>query len=147
VELVVASLRAGGRLVHVGAGTSGRLGVLDAAECPPTFTSPPGQVVGVIAGGPEALVRAVEAAPDDAAAARRAQGQLAEVAACSPPEVDGEGLIRRMGALALGAAVAGEGDVPQQLAQLLPRDLGLLLMGAAGAAPPGSLPARGERVH
>jgi N-acetylmuramic acid 6-phosphate etherase len=64
VDLVVASLRAGGRLVHVGAGTSGRLGVLDAAECPPTFTSPPGQVVGVIAGGPEALVRAVEGAED-----------------------------------------------------------------------------------
>ncbi|MBI5836222.1 MAG: N-acetylmuramic acid 6-phosphate etherase [Candidatus Eisenbacteria bacterium] len=64
VDLVVASFRAGGRLIHVGAGTSGRLGVLDAAECPPTFSSSPGQVVGVIAGGPEALVRAVEGAED-----------------------------------------------------------------------------------
>ena len=59
VDLVVASFREGGRLVYVGAGTSGRLGVLDAAECPPTFGSDPGRVVGVIAGGPEALLRAV----------------------------------------------------------------------------------------
>lgn len=64
VELVVASFREGGRLVYVGAGTSGRLGVLDAAECPPTFGSDPGQVVGVIAGGRAALVRAVEGAED-----------------------------------------------------------------------------------
>jgi N-acetylmuramic acid 6-phosphate etherase len=49
----------------VGAGTSGRLGVLDAAECPPTFGTPPEQVVGIIAGGPEALVRSVEGAEDD----------------------------------------------------------------------------------
>ena len=45
----------GGRLVYVGAGTSGRLGVLDASECPPTFGTPPGMVVGLIAGGPTAL--------------------------------------------------------------------------------------------
>uniref|UniRef100_A0A832ICM4 N-acetylmuramic acid 6-phosphate etherase n=1 Tax=Eiseniibacteriota bacterium TaxID=2212470 RepID=A0A832ICM4_UNCEI len=64
VDLVVASFREGGRLVYVGAGTSGRLGVLDAAECPPTFGSDPGRVVGVIAGGPEALLRAVEGAED-----------------------------------------------------------------------------------
>jgi N-acetylmuramic acid 6-phosphate etherase len=76
VELVVASLRGGGRLVHVGAGTSGRLGVLDAAECPPTFSSPPGQVVGVIAGGPDALVRAVEGAEDRGEDGARAMDQL-----------------------------------------------------------------------
>ncbi len=64
VELVVASLREGGRLIYVGAGTSGRLGVLDASECPPTFGSDPEQVQGVIAGGPSALVRAVEGAED-----------------------------------------------------------------------------------
>jgi N-acetylmuramic acid 6-phosphate etherase len=51
-------LRRGGRLVYVGAGTSGRLGVLDASECPPTFGTPPGMVVGLIAGGPTALTRA-----------------------------------------------------------------------------------------
>ncbi|HEY2155143.1 MAG TPA: N-acetylmuramic acid 6-phosphate etherase, partial [Isosphaeraceae bacterium] len=57
--------RRGGRLIYVGAGTSGRLGVLDASECPPTFNSPPGMVVGLIAGGHTALTRAVEGAEDD----------------------------------------------------------------------------------
>jgi N-acetylmuramic acid 6-phosphate etherase len=66
--LVLESLRRGGRLIYVGAGTSGRLGVLDAAECPPTFSTPPEMVQGVIAGGPEALVRALEGAEDDEAA-------------------------------------------------------------------------------
>lgn len=64
VELVVASFREGGRLIYVGAGTSGRLGVLDASECPPTFGSDPDSVQGVIAGGYGALVRAVEGAED-----------------------------------------------------------------------------------
>ena len=64
VELVVASFREGGRLIYVGAGTSGRLGVLDASECPPTFGSPPDWVQGVMAGGTIALVRAVEGAED-----------------------------------------------------------------------------------
>jgi N-acetylmuramic acid 6-phosphate etherase len=66
VELVVASFREGGRLLYVGAGTSGRLGVLDASECPPTFGSDPEQVQGVMAGGMGALVRAVEGAEDRA---------------------------------------------------------------------------------
>jgi len=57
-------LRRGGRLIYLGAGTSGRLGVLDASECPPTFNSRPWQVVGLIAGGPTALTRAVEGAED-----------------------------------------------------------------------------------
>ena len=64
VELVIASFREGGRLVYVGAGTSGRLGVLDASECPPTFGSDPQMVQGVMAGGMGALVRAVEGAED-----------------------------------------------------------------------------------
>ncbi len=64
VELVLASFREGGRLVYVGAGTSGRLGVLDASECPPTFGSDPAMVQGVMAGGHAALVRAVEGAED-----------------------------------------------------------------------------------
>jgi N-acetylmuramic acid 6-phosphate etherase len=64
IDIVANRLRAGGRLVYVGAGTSGRLGVLDATECPPTFSSPPGQVVGMIAGGPIALTQAVEGAED-----------------------------------------------------------------------------------
>lgn len=72
IELVVGSLRAGGRLVYVGAGTSGRLGVLDASECPPTFGTDPTRVVGRIAGGVDALVRSLEGAEDDRAAGRRA---------------------------------------------------------------------------
>jgi N-acetylmuramic acid 6-phosphate etherase len=64
IDVIAQRMRQGGRLIYVGAGTSGRLGVLDAAECPPTFNSPPGQVVGVIAGGSAALTRAVEGAED-----------------------------------------------------------------------------------
>ena len=64
-SLVEAAFRAGGRLVYVGAGTSGRLGVLDAAECPPTFGTPPEMVIAVIAGGAPALVRSIEGAEDD----------------------------------------------------------------------------------
>ena len=69
VDLIEAAFRAGGRLIYVGAGTSGRLGVLDAAECPPTFGTPPEMVVGVIAGGYAALVKSVEGAEDDVNAA------------------------------------------------------------------------------
>lgn len=65
VDSVVERLRAGGRLFYVGTGTSGRLGVLDASECPPTFGVEPELVQGIIAGGYEALHRAVEASEDD----------------------------------------------------------------------------------
>jgi N-acetylmuramic acid 6-phosphate etherase len=65
IQLLETAFRAGGRLVYVGAGTSGRLGVLDAAECPPTFGTPPDMVIAVIAGGAQALVRSVEGAEDD----------------------------------------------------------------------------------
>jgi N-acetylmuramic acid 6-phosphate etherase len=75
VELVVDAFRAGGRLVYVGAGTSGRLGVLDATECPPTFGTPPALVVGVIAGGRPALDRSQEGAEDDGAAGAAAMDQ------------------------------------------------------------------------
>lgn len=68
VEGIVARLRGGGRLFYIGTGTSGRLGVLDAAECPPTFGVSPDLVQGVIAGGYEACYRAVEASEDDAKA-------------------------------------------------------------------------------
>ncbi|MFQ5869011.1 MAG: N-acetylmuramic acid 6-phosphate etherase [Candidatus Zixiibacteriota bacterium] len=69
VELIVEALRGGGRLIYFGAGTSGRLGVLDAAECPPTFGASPKQIIGVIAGGRKALWRAIEGAEDDVDAA------------------------------------------------------------------------------
>lgn len=69
VELVAASLRRGGRLVYLGAGTSGRIGLLDAVECPPTFGTAPDQVVALLAGGPNAFAVAVEGAEDDPHAA------------------------------------------------------------------------------
>ncbi|MFJ1810105.1 MULTISPECIES: N-acetylmuramic acid 6-phosphate etherase [unclassified Streptomyces] len=66
VDAVAARMARGGRLVYAGAGTAGRLGVLDASECPPTFNTAPGQVVGLIAGGPTAMVTSVEGAEDSA---------------------------------------------------------------------------------
>jgi len=72
VEIVSRSLQSGGRLFYVGAGTSGRLGVLDASECPPTFQTPPDLVQGIIAGGQRALWQAVEGAEDDPEAGVRA---------------------------------------------------------------------------
>ena len=65
VEHIVAAFQSGGRLVYMGAGTSGRLGVLDASECPPTFGVPSSMVVGLIAGGETALRNAVEGAEDN----------------------------------------------------------------------------------
>ena len=64
VDAIAKRLKAGGRLFYLGAGTSGRLGVLDAAECPPTFCSPPELVQGVLAGGPAALLRSSEGLED-----------------------------------------------------------------------------------
>lgn len=66
VEWAIAALSDGGRMFYIGAGTSGRLGVLDAAECPPTFGVSPDMVVGLIAGGEKAFIKAVEGAEDDA---------------------------------------------------------------------------------
>jgi N-acetylmuramic acid 6-phosphate etherase len=64
IEIIAKQLRIGGRLIYLGSGTSGRLGVLDATECPPTFGTSPSQVVGLIAGGASALTRAIEGAED-----------------------------------------------------------------------------------
>ena len=72
VEVLVLTLSGGGRWFNVGAGTSGRIGVLDAAEIPPTFGYPPDRVQGILAGGPDALISAVEGAEDRAEDARRA---------------------------------------------------------------------------
>src|SRR5262245_8540729 len=72
VEIIVAALKNGGRVCFVGAGTSGRLGVLEAAEVPPTFGTPPTLVQAVIAGGPYAVFRAREGAEDDFEAGTRA---------------------------------------------------------------------------
>lgn len=65
IDAIVMRMHQGGRLIYLGAGTSGRLGVLDASECPPTFQSQPDQVIGIIAGGDDALRRSSEAKEDD----------------------------------------------------------------------------------
>jgi N-acetylmuramic acid 6-phosphate etherase len=75
IEFVVRAFQSGGRLIYVGAGTSGRLGVLDAAECPPTFLTSPDMVQGIIAGGPDALTRSIEGAEDSESAGAAAMDQ------------------------------------------------------------------------
>ncbi len=65
VEAIILRIKSGGRLFYIGAGTSGRLGIVDASECPPTFGVPQGMVIGIIAGGDSAIRKAVEFAEDD----------------------------------------------------------------------------------
>jgi len=108
IDLAVERFRRGGRLFYVGCGTSGRLGVLDAAECPPTFGTAPQMVQGIIAGGPAALVRSSEGkedAAEDGAAAMDERGVCADdmavgIAACGlTPYVHGAlGRARELGA-------------------------------------------------
>lgn len=76
IDELVERLRHGGRLIYLGAGTSGRLGVLDASECPPTFQSPPTQIIGLIAGGDAALRRSSEGMEDDPDGAKNALHEL-----------------------------------------------------------------------
>src|SRR6266567_4019708 len=76
VEIITQALRHGGRIVFVGAGTSGRLGVLEAAEMPPTFGVSTRQVVAIMAGGPDAVLRAKEGVEDDEAAGKKAIRRL-----------------------------------------------------------------------
>ncbi len=116
VDAVAARMARGGRLVYAGAGTAGRLGVLDASECPPTFGTDPGRVVGLIAGGPAALVRAVEgaedrpelAAADLAALALTPEDTVVGVSASgrTPYTVAAVREARRAGALGVGLAGA-----------------------------------------
>ncbi len=121
VDAIVASFRAGGRLFYIGAGTSGRLGVLDAAECPPTFGAPPEMVQAIIAGGDAALTRAVEAAEDDPALGARdltARGftgrdTLAGIAASgrTPYVLGAIAEARRMGAVTIGISCVPASDL------------------------------------
>ncbi|MGH9874374.1 MAG: N-acetylmuramic acid 6-phosphate etherase [Pyrinomonadaceae bacterium] len=116
IEGIVARIRNGGRLFYIGTGTSGRLGVLDAAECPPTFGVSPDLVQAVIAGGYEACYRAVEASEDDAAAGEadlRARGfakgdALVGIAASgrTPYTVGAIKFARRFGALTIALTCA-----------------------------------------
>jgi N-acetylmuramic acid 6-phosphate etherase len=105
IELAVRAFHAGGRLVYVGAGTSGRLGVLDASECPPTFGAPPETVVGIIAGGRDALVGALEGVEDEADAGAQAMDDHAVSAADLVVGIAASGTTPYVGA-ALGRAQA-----------------------------------------
>ncbi len=114
IDGIAARLRQDGRLLYIGAGTSGRLGVLDASECPPTFGTPPELVVGWIAGGPEALTRSIEGAEDSAEmgradAARLGVGvndALVGIAASgrTPYVLGAVGYAKEQGALTIGLA-------------------------------------------
>lgn len=86
VDAITERMQRGGRLIYIGAGTSGRLGVLDAVECVPTFNVPPTLVLGIIAGGDKAIVRSVEGAEDDADGGRH---DLAAVELCDLDSVVG----------------------------------------------------------
>jgi N-acetylmuramic acid 6-phosphate etherase len=112
IEAVAQRLAAGGRLVYVGAGTAGRLGMLDASECPPTFNTTPEQVFAIIAGGPQALLTAVEGAEDDPVAGAAA--------------IDEE----RIGPLDAVVGVAASGRTPFVIGAVTrARELGALTVG------------------
>ncbi|USQ89002.1 N-acetylmuramic acid 6-phosphate etherase [Streptomyces phaeoluteigriseus] len=114
VDAIAARMGRGGRLVYAGAGTAGRLGVLDASECPPTFDTAPGQVVGLIAGGPRAMVTSVEGAEDSRELARADLAGLALTAADTVVGISASGrtpyaigaveYARSLGALTVGLA-------------------------------------------
>ncbi len=129
IDRVVDAFEAGGRLVYIGAGTSGRLGVLDAAECPPTFGSSPDMVTGIIAGGMSALVRSQEGAEDDAEAAREAIDE------CGVTDTD------------VVVGIAASGTTPYVRAALRhARQLGAATVLVTCADPPADLAASCEQV-
>jgi N-acetylmuramic acid 6-phosphate etherase len=121
IDAIVDAFRRGGRLFYIGAGTSGRLGVLDASECPPTFGAPPGMVQGIIAGGEAALSRATEATEDDPAtgardlAARGFTGQdvLVGIAASgrTPYVLGAIAEARRLGAVTVGIGCTPDSEL------------------------------------
>src|SRR6185369_12140302 len=121
VDAIVAALEIGGRLFYIGAGTSGRLGVLDASEIPPTYSAPPEMVQGIMAGGERALTRASETSEDDPAAGVRdllargftAQDVLVGIAASGrTPYVLGAVVeARRMGAVTIGICCVPDAEL------------------------------------
>jgi N-acetylmuramic acid 6-phosphate etherase len=121
VDGIVAAIEKGGRLFYIGAGTSGRLGVLDAAECPPTFNVPADLVQGVIAGGEAALARATEASEDDremgkrdlAARGFRSGDVLVGIAASgrTPYVLGALEMARSMGALTIGISCTPDSEL------------------------------------
>lgn len=118
VDAVYTRMKRGGRLIYTGAGTSGRLGILDAAECVPTFGTPPELVVGVMAGGPEAVFHGIEGAED------KPENGRADLEALSLTEADAV------------VGIAASGTTPYVLGALAyARDLGALTIGIACNAP------------
>lgn len=125
VDAVVESFRASGRLFYIGAGTSGRLGVLDASECPPTFNVAPDMVQGIIAGGEAALTRASEAIEDDPEcgardlAARGFTGKdiLAGVAASgrTPYVLGALAAARKLGATTIGISCTPDSELARSV--------------------------------
>ncbi len=121
VDGIVIAIERGGRLFYIGAGTSGRLGVLDAAECPPTFSVPPELVQGIMAGGESALSKATEATEDDPAMGERdllARGftgkdALVGIAASgrTPYVLGAVKKAREMGALTIGISCTPQSDL------------------------------------
>lgn len=129
MTLVADALADGGRLLYVGAGTSGRLGVLDASECPPTFGTPPELVVGIIAGGAAALARSQEGVEDDASAG------AAAVAAANAGDRD------------VVVGIAASGTTPYVRGALTEAQaLGAATVLVTCAEPPADLAARCNRV-
>lgn len=124
VDGIVNAFNRGGRLFYIGAGTSGRLGVLDASECPPTFNVPPDLVQGIIAGGESALSRATETTEDDPAigaadlAARgfRPQDVLCGIAASgrTPYVLGAIAAANQMGALTIGISCTPDSELSRQ---------------------------------
>jgi N-acetylmuramic acid 6-phosphate etherase len=128
VDVIVERIRGGGRLVYLGAGTSGRLGVLDAAECPPTFSVPAGLVLGIIAGGTTALTSAVEGAEDHPEHAVRdlqsenlnARDVLVGIATSgrTPYVIGGLAYARQVGAFTIGLSCNRDSQL-EQVSQLM----------------------------
>src|SRR5437660_9518396 len=126
VDTIVSAMEQGGRLFYIGAGTSGRLGVLDAAECPPTFSVPPDLVQGIIAGGAPALSQATETTEDDPAIGGRdlaargftARDVLVGIAASgrTPYVLGAVTEARRLGALTIGISCTPQSELSQAVA-------------------------------
>jgi N-acetylmuramic acid 6-phosphate etherase len=129
VDAIVAAFGRGGRLFYIGAGTSGRLGVLDASECPPTFSVPPGMVQGIMAGGEAALSHATETAEDDPAIGARdlsgrgftARDVLVGIAASgrTPYVLGAVAEAKRLGATTVGISCTPDSELARAVAILI----------------------------
>jgi N-acetylmuramic acid 6-phosphate etherase len=125
LDAIVSRVTQGGRLFYIGAGTSGRLGVLDAAECPPTFRVPPDLVQGIIAGGERALARATEASEDSEELGARdliergftAKDALVGIAASgrTPYVLGAMDLAREIGALTVGISCTPDSELAKRV--------------------------------